>query len=189
MAKHEASFKQKFARLEALAQQTGAAIYERVKIAHEIMSDKTYLDERYEGDDLKCAEEIQEKYFADIGGLMSVYHLVEVFRAYPTEEVWKKNRYNLKAMRAQWLEDHPEPKNEGHASRRSVTLKDLQVKEEQIEELSCAVKRNEKAAERMEDELTKLREENRKLREENAHLKGQLAQAEKGGRLGAFAGN
>ncbi len=170
------SLKEKFSRLQVLSNEAGPALFERIKIASEIMSDTGYIEARYANDEEACSEELGRKYFLDLAGLMSVWQLVEVFRAFPNEEIWKEDSYNLKVLRDRYLANREKPTGGG---RRSAKIEDIKERDEKIEELKYNIKRFEETSKREEKEITRLKEENIKLREENALLRGRIGELER----------
>lgn len=168
-------------RLRELAVQTGAAIYERAKIAAELMADRDWYEVKFKsedgpGDEGQAADFLQAECFADLGGLISVVALVGMFKAFP-EATWKEHRYNLRRLYVDWQKqtksEEPKASREGPVPRAEFA----KVIEEKTG-LELQLRRKDEDFQRTVDETAKLRSQVRELELENATLRGRVEQLE-----------
>lgn len=183
-------------RLADLANRSGRMMYERAKLANELIADHAWVDGV--GDEAKAYEEL-EAHFADLGGLVSVENLTLLYRDFD-EGVWLANNWSLKVLYAKWQETH-RSEDTRSGTRTSVKLKDFEAEKKRAEEAECAYKRAQQEKQTVLEEASKLRSEvhkveseaARRIRElelENAQLKGRITELERlaGERGGPNAG-
>lgn len=162
-------------KLGELMNKSGEALYERVKLANQIRSDRVWLEEACAGDELK-ASEILAKYFPDVcHGRMHMLTLLLVFDKFPKLEQWRERKFNLIAM----LDEIASSTDKEKVERRTAKLADIIERDEKIKELEYKLKRAEKTIEERDAEIAKLRQELSVMREDNARLEGRLEQLEK----------
>lgn len=89
-----------FARLITLRNQAGATLYERLKLADQLLSDRGWVQapEGGGGDESIAIDRLESLCFGDICGALSLPEMLEVLHAVPQVKVWEKNRFNLRRM-------------------------------------------------------------------------------------------
>lgn len=166
-------------RLEELFGQAGPNIFERVRLATELLDNRHWLDHsEYKGDQAAAAEALQEKFFRDIGKLISIFRLCDVFRRFPEEKEWRALGYDLKAM---WFKYQEATSTEGEkekprAQRHTAKLKELEATQEKVTDLEFRLKKADISASDKDAMIVQLRQEVERLKLENAELRGENRQ-------------
>lgn len=108
----------KVARLRSLAGKAGRNIYERCKLASEILRDKDYVAEKYGGYD-EAQVTLEDSYFSDLKGFICLERLVAIVRHFEEEQQWRNERYNIRSLNYLFEESQkaPVPKS-AHKTRR-----------------------------------------------------------------------
>lgn len=153
-----AETKKRFIRLKELAADAYSNIYERVKLASEVLKDSDWIIETYDGDSFVAREAVQSEYFADLGGYVKLPTLLNILDMFPTEETWRHNRYDLRAMEIEYAnaqKSNKEPKT----GRKTATLAQLQEKDETIARLRASLKAEKEKVRRLEAENKQLKDE------------------------------
>jgi uncharacterized coiled-coil protein SlyX len=147
---------QKLARLKELA--TGAAenYFERIALAHELLLDKLWIDAEHGGDANQAADILEEQYFHDLCGLLSVWNLIHVYQKFPTLEQWRRHKYNLRVMYDKCRADT--------ASKKPAAAKPKTPVEKKVEELRETVTTKDAEIRELRKQIGELQQENRKLR-------------------------
>lgn len=168
-------------KLAELANKTGRIIYERAKLASEMLADREWLDAECGGDEGQGADYLTSHYFPDLGGLIQVETLVGMFRKLP-EEKWEEYRWNLKRLGIEWREmNNPRPKSEADDDKPTGRgwVKRAEELEEVVSQTKFELKREKEAAARAETEAEGLRRRVRELEMVNARLEGRIAELER----------
>lgn len=101
------------AKLKKMASQAGEALFERAKMAAEVLADSQCIAEQFGGDREKAEETIKDECFPDLsmGGWFE--RLLVLRDKYPDIETWRQHKFNLQRL---WIEYEktkpPEPKGE-----------------------------------------------------------------------------
>lgn len=147
---------QKLARLRDLMESAKANYFERITLAHELMLDKAWIDSEHRGDVDKAAQALEDLYFHDLCGLLSLWNLITIVQKFPTPESWKKYKHNLRVMFDKCRRD---------AKPKKVTpAKPKKPEQQEIEWLKETVHKKDKELRNLRAEVTELRRENRKLK-------------------------
>lgn len=88
--------------LRTLASNAAKCLYRRIELAALVIGDLDWIAEFHQGSDFKACDSLTEQYFADIGQLIHVRTLVDIFKAFPDKTVWENNRFNLVIMKGLW---------------------------------------------------------------------------------------
>src|SRR4051812_38958105 len=115
VVKAPAAAEKKLVRLADLANRTGRMMYERAKLANELIADRAWVDSV--GDEGDAYDWLTEHHFADLGGLVSVESLTALYRDYE-ESVWVEHKWSLKSLYAAWVLAHRK-QNEGAGGTRA----------------------------------------------------------------------
>lgn len=170
----------KLVRLRELGAKAGPSIYERCKLASEILADDGWIVSQH-GGDLDAAEKaIEDEHFADLSGFIVLNLLVAIYRKFPAESDWKELRYSLAAMRSRYREATKEVSDEKPKQKRA-TLAEL---EQLQEELAAAHKRSESMGQTVTsqaEEITELKDRVRQLEAECEELRRMMATRERRG--------
>lgn len=86
--------------LAELRDKSGATLYKRLRLAQELLSDPDWVRSPSGGGGHEGAalDRLEDNYFADVCGALSLPNMLEVLRRVPDEAVWKANKYNLRRM-------------------------------------------------------------------------------------------
>lgn len=138
---------QKLARLKELDKSDRDGIYERLKLANEVMLDTDWIEQSFHGSDIQAMDYLEVSFFSVLAGTYTLGAMLSMFRKYPDRESWSRYKYNINAMMIAMREDEKESRE----PRQAVNWKKL------YEELR--------------EEVTKLRVQNAELRAELAEAK------------------
>lgn len=83
-----------------LRNQAGTNIYQRLKLADQLLSDRDWVcrPDGGGGDESRAIDRLEDDCFGDLCGALSLPQMLEVMHATPDEKVWKQNKYNLRKM-------------------------------------------------------------------------------------------
>jgi hypothetical protein len=157
---------QLLAELKTLSSSAVQNLYRRIELAAQVMGDVDWIASVHGGSDLKAADALQDQYFRDLGGYVSLGKLIAMHKDVSKDQ-WEEAKYDVAAVEVIYDAESREVRETGQrtswkkmAEERGAKLEDL---ERQIAPLLAA---NEQ-----------LREENAKLRNELARFEGRLEQA------------
>lgn len=120
---------QKLAQLKQLAADAKTNLYQRVKLAVEILADRQYVDSVHGSED-KAMHFLQSEGFPYIE--KTVGQLVAIYNRFPNEDDWDKRNYNLTVM---WDEVKAAKKKQGKPTDERVSWKQKYEELEQEYEL------------------------------------------------------
>ena len=86
------------ARLKSLSNEAGSNHYERIGLVDRLLNDEQWLKSNWNGDDYKAAEALEENYFQDLSGSMTIFQLLQIFRRFPNLKDWVDRKYNLRSL-------------------------------------------------------------------------------------------
>lgn len=178
-------YKKLVLRLESLAKEARASLYERITLANQIFSDEEFRSDRGLQDDWAAAKELDAYFQPDTGfKFLDLRSLVEHFPF--------KNDWETTSLRHLWDRMIDEKTEAAKAAEKSAgtekvkkrhVIKQSVYKEavQQVDKLKAEVKTvNEKADNRIRElgrelnaEISKLRDENEFLKKENARLEAE----------------
>lgn len=163
------------AKLKAMATKAGEAIFERAKLADEVLTDKAWLDSEFQGDHDRAMEVVEADYFPELATAFGLSSLLTLAREFPDVATWRQHKFNLSKLWAEYEERHKEetPKIE---RRKQPKIADVEERDEKIKELEWVAKNTKDALAVKETELERLRRENDELRGENRALQRMLDQ-------------
>lgn len=154
---------QLLAELRTLAQAAEKNLYQRIGLAREVLQDVDWIASVHGGSDLKAADALQDEYFRDLGGYVSLGKLMSMYR-HVTREQWEELRYDVAAVEVVYDDATRETHEKGE---RTSWKKVAEERGQRVSEL--------------EKQVTQLLEANGQLREENTELRARVARLE--GRL------
>ena len=171
--------KSKLAELKKLAGHAGELLYKRVRLAAEVLADGAWIEEAFDGDDMKAHDAVAEQYFGDLGGLMTVGEMIAIYHQFPEQAVWQTNRYNLCALDIEYhkqvaVDEDAEAKPE----RISWKTKTAEVIAEK-NHVEAEAQRLRAAADSQSTELAALRSRVKELEADNAMLRGRLEELQR----------
>lgn len=178
--------KRKLVRLRELASGAKQNIYERCKLASEILSDRDWIAIEHGGEYDAAQKALEDDFFSDVAGFIVLADLVQIYKQFPVEEKWRELRYNLAALKAAMRETTREPKAEKEPQKRA-TLAQLHELEQQVESAGQRAENLSRTISNQAEEITSLKDEVARLKKENAQLRRELL--EKGERQLAVAGS
>lgn len=132
--------KEKLVELKSLMATAGRNVFQRCKLATEILADQDWIAEACDGSELKAIELIEDQYFSDLRGFITVGRLRQLYQAYSEEREWAEFRYDLGAMEAKYREDHPADINRGERKSWKQVAEALQ---EEVERLKMELRNRE----------------------------------------------
>jgi hypothetical protein len=168
----KARAKQILAELKRIAPEGEANLFQRIKLAAELLADTDWLGEQHGGDEDRAGEWLEAEFFASLCGYVPLLKVVAVFRKFPSEATWAEYRYNLRALEALYDEARATEAGDQKPSRKTATLKQVQELEQKVSEAEYAAKRERTEADRLRDEVAA-------LKNENAELRGRVAELER----------
>jgi DNA repair exonuclease SbcCD ATPase subunit len=169
---------QKLARLRDLAGQAGANIFERCRLAAEVLADITWVTQTHGGDEMAAMDALETEYFADYRDYITLGKLRQVYHEFPNETDWKDVKYNLAAMEAKYAESHANEDKGLRGSRTSwkAVAEKYEQKQKQLERDRD---RDRKELASKDTELEELRCRISELERENAELNGRLMELQR----------
>lgn len=145
--------------LRTLQGQAGANYYRRTALAAQLLADRQWLEAEHRGNEIKAAKAIEDVYFHDVCGLLSLWDLLAIVRKFPDEAQWAARGYHLRRLREAC-------KVKGKKrTRRQATLAELYAAQQ--------------ALERAQAELDEVRPRLKSLERENERLKGRVEELER----------
>lgn len=168
----------KYVRLLSMRDAGGAALFERLQLAKELLADRAWVDDPAAGggDENKAIDRLETECFGDVG--LDLPGLLDILRACPRESTWRANKYNIRRMFAEM---------KAREALATGKVKEIKPVADAIETPEARrIKRLEETVSEKVSDLAVLREENRSLRErvktletENKRLRDSIDRIEK----------
>ena len=165
------------ARMKKLAAEGKENLWERIKVAAELVADHDWIASDHNGDELRAKDAIQMEYFHELNGTYTLGVLLAIYAEFPDESTWQEYRYNLSAMRALWEEARVS--DEESRTRTSIKKADYDKVVEDLEVAAARAKQTQELLEKRSQELSELIAQNRELERENAILRGRIEELER----------
>jgi peptidoglycan hydrolase CwlO-like protein len=166
------SAEEKQVRLANLSTVAHSNIIERVMLADDLLRDGDWLATQFAGDEEKARDALQDLYFGDLCQLMTLGQLIEVLHTFPDEGEWKKRRYSLKRLWADYKESKKTDKEP--TERKTATVKDVEERDQKILELEYRLKKAQEQNEMIHADYSRARSEVEELRAELKVTKKEL---------------
>jgi hypothetical protein len=168
-------------KLADLANRTGRLMYDRARLAAELLADREWLRAAHDGDEGAAADWLQDNHFADLIAPLTVVSLTGMYRDLP-EPDWVAAGWNVKALLLKW-QDTKRPRPQGQpagpaGTRNSVKVKEHEALRQEKEEVEFALRRERDHTRKVTDEAGAMRARVRELELENAALRGRVAELE-----------
>ena len=166
--------KEKLKTLAVQSEQANANLYQRVRLAFEILGDNIYLAEEFDGDQDKAATHLGNKYFAALCGYVPLLKLIAIYKTFSGEASGRENNYDIRAMEI--LYDRERQKEESVSTQRSKPSYKAQAEklEDEVEDLMLSKRRLERELEELKGENSRLKGRVEFLQRENSGLQEQL---------------
>ena len=103
---------QKIAELKTLCGDVKANMYQRVKLAFEILADVDWIERAHKGHTTQAMDYLQREGFPYV--TLTVGQLAEIFRKWPQESTWKEWDYDINAMWAELRSDKQPSRKAAH---------------------------------------------------------------------------
>jgi hypothetical protein len=161
---------QLLAELKTLAAIAVKNLYQRIGLAAEVMGDLDWIAMIHGGSDLKAADALQDEYFRDLGGYVSLGKLILMYQKVDQTQ-WEEARYDVAAVEVIYDGLTRETHEKGE---RTSWKKVAEERGERLEDVERSVKQIEEVAEVRKTEVERLREEVERLKAENANLRGRI---------------
>lgn len=171
---------QKIAELKSLSEQNDKNTFQRVKLATEILDDRDWVAQAYEGDEDLAVKAIEDNYFRGISGYVSLYTLREVYRMFPLEEAWAEYHYDICAMETKWgVARKAEDEQSAKPKPRRASLREMDALREENAEAKTSLEESRQIASSRESEVEQLQARVKELEAENHRLSGAIEELEK----------
>lgn len=165
-------------RLRDLSNKAGENYYERIEIADTLLKDKEWVKLHYSGDAFRAADHLQECYFHDLCGLLTIWDLMHIYRKFPKKDDWVKHKYNLRKMNELIKVKQPANTSGGGATRRSAKIADLEDLEQKNVHLERKLQTQTKVVDEKDRKIADLEAQIRTLQMEKARLQGRVEELE-----------
>jgi hypothetical protein len=172
--------KQIYVKLLNLRDTSGQQHFDRVTLAAQLLQDQDWVEDEAGGggNENIALNRIEVECFGDICGVVSLVNLLELHRHYPNVADWKRHKFDLKKMWAEWRsKQRPQTKTVSTQRLSPAPLPMPTPAEFDHLTASASKKAYEKALRHLESDAAKivrLEEENAQLRTENTRLKEEL---------------
>lgn len=168
------------AKLKEMAKRAGEGIFERAKLASQVLADDQWIVNACHGNRDEAIELLEKEYFPELSTVFSLDKLVTLYEKFQNIDDWIHHKFNLNALWGTYLATLPkEPVPQGGIRKWPIPNKIHNEALEKIRELEYKVKKSDESFQNQSDRIRNLEEENRKLREENAELRGRVKQLER----------
>jgi hypothetical protein len=154
--------KQALAELKKLAKEAGRSLYRRLELAAVVLQDLDWIAQVHGGSDLKAQDALEDEFFRDVGGYVTLGKLLAMYRHVPKAK-WVELRYKVQAIELEYDEQAAPDKRET-----GVRTAWKQIAEERGDKLEAA-----------ERKILILQAKVDGLTSENERLKGRIEQLEK----------
>jgi len=118
----------KLAALKQLCDVTGENLFERLKLADEVLSDREWVNISFISE-AAARDHLAERYFPDIFGLVTTGELFQLIKAFPLKSNWEEHKYHVKAMLATIKDDS----RQGRRKTEEPTKSELREKVSELE--------------------------------------------------------
>lgn len=163
--------------LRDLANKAGETAYKRIGLATRLLADKEWIAAEHGGDSHAALETIENDFFGDLCGSMPLARLLKMHEVVK-EEDWKKHRFNLQRVSAEYQERLAAQKPERETPVR-VTREQLEQEKQQAEHWRAVASTKEKEVKKVASELEQLRRELAEKKTEIAVLQGRVQELER----------
>lgn len=149
-------------KLKKLAVAAGNNYYQRIAIAEQLLSNRDWITSSFSGDIDQAVGALEQDYFHDLSGSMTLWQLLHIYRKYPKEDVWKKHGYNLRKL----YETCRAPREK--QTRRAIKVSEFEALEQRLKDANFRIQ-----------QLTKKLTDFTKIESENKVLKGRIEELER----------
>jgi len=105
---------QLLAELKTLAKSAAENLYRRIGLAAEVLKDLDWIATIHGGSDMRAMDALQDEYFSELGGFISLGKLI-LMQEKIAEEEWKSVKYDVSAVEIMYDEAiRQEPKDRPH---------------------------------------------------------------------------
>ena len=164
------------ARLKELSDDAGVNYYERISIADSLMQDREWLKTSFKSDDYAAAEYLQDTFFHDLSGSMTIWMLLQIYRKFPNKTDWKNEGYNLRTLYAKCK---PPIEKKTGGTRVAIKVADHEKLIQEVKEKQFEIRKVKQLCQDHETELEALQKTCNQLERENLKLKGRIEELER----------
>jgi hypothetical protein len=166
----------KVMQLRAMLGQAGEMHFKRIKLAKEIIEDKTWVMTHFAGDEFRAAEVLEKDYFGDLCGAINFWRLIKIVEEFPKLEDWRKYKFNLTEMSA--VIDARNKSKRKSGTRWSVSQRDYEELESERNRYRKLFDAKKEECEDKDSRIKQLEDMVANLTREKARLEKQVAEYE-----------
>lgn len=162
---------QLLAELKTLAREAADNLYRRIELAAQVMRDLDWIAQTHGGSDLKAMDALQDEYFRDLGGFISLGKLILMYDNI-AESQWQDCRYDVAAVEVEFdnlTREETETKEQG----KKTAWKPIAL------ERADEIDRLKKQIDQLVQANSELRDENTELRSDVARLEGRIEEMDR----------
>lgn len=167
---------EKVVQLRNMLGQAGETHYKRIKLAKEIIDDKTWILTHFNGDKFRAGEVLEKDYFGDLCGAINFWRLIKIIEEFPKIEEWRKYKFNLTEMSA--IIDARNRSKRKKSTRWSITQRDYEELESEKNRFRRLYDTKKDELEHAQARVAELEKAVITLTKEKARLEGKVAELE-----------
>ncbi len=115
------------ARLKSLAEQAGKNVFDRAAVAAQLLADRRWIADTFHGDQGAARDCLQEDYFGDLCGTVTLGQILHIYRKLPAKGQWEDLKFNLMKLLARADEADARPKGNGPRQNPAPPLPEMGV--------------------------------------------------------------
>lgn len=163
-------------------QSIGETYHRRAVLSREVLADPDWIGTEFDGDLEKAIKAVEDGYFADLSGAMTVTELHEILSEFEEVTEWREHGFNLLAMLAlarTKKRERREPPTGEPATRRAVKLADHEAVIDQLNHQRVIAKKYQDQTEELKADNERLRAELRDAHRQLAVQEGRIKELER----------
>jgi len=170
-----ATTRQALLELKRLAASAADNLYRRIELSAQVMSDLDWIAREHGGSDLKAQDTLQDQFFRDLGGFISLGKLIAMFRNVP-QETWAELKYDVAAVEVVYDDQAIEKTEKGT---KTAWKPIAEERGEKIERLQRQMSQVNELADKQRSEIDVLRAKVEELTRENERLRGRVEELQR----------
>ncbi len=175
-------------RLRALTGEAGHNYFVRISLVHALLQNAAWLQSEHGGDSYRAAEALEDNYFHDVCGAVTLWQLLQIYQRFPAEADWQKHGYHIGKM----LEACKPAQEEApcKTTRTVVKKAEMEAVQNRAAEAESQLKARVKEIKAKDQQIVDLQDQVAKLKTENSKLLGRVEELERvlGNKLAKISG-